>query len=137
MPKLKDLQGDHIFAVSVPGQATAGTADEFAGFVAPFDLTVTAVKFIPKAAITGVATNFFTATARNRGAAGAGSTQIASRAYSNGNNATALAPDALTLSGTAANLNVAEGEHVSFEKLVSGTGLAMPAGTFQVHAKRR
>lgn len=132
--KLKDLQGDHVLSCDVAGQATAGTADEWTIGQVPFRATVTAVAFIPNAAITGAATNFFTANVRNRGAAGAGSTAVALRAYSNGNNAAAFVADALTLQ---AGVDVAEGDILTLEKLISGTGLAMPDGTVVVKLKAR
>jgi hypothetical protein len=133
--KLQDLQGDHIIAQDIAGQATAATVDEFVIGRVPFRATVIGVQFIPKAAITGTATNFFTASLRNRGAAGAGTAQIAARAYSNGNNAVAFAPDALTL--TPANVDVNAGDVLTLEKLVTGAGLAMPAGAISVTLRAR
>lgn len=135
MPLLKELRGDHIFVVPVAGQATAGTPDEFTGFVAPFPLKITGVKWLPKAAVTANATNYFTLNLRNRNS-GAGTALPAARSYA-ATNSVALTPEDMTLSSTAADLNVAAGDHLTVEKLVSGTGLAMPAGTVQVYAQAR
>lgn len=135
MPLLKELRGDLVFIIPVAGQATPGTVDEFTGFVAPFPLKVTGVKWVPKAAITANGTNFFTLTLRNR-TTGAGTALPASRSYA-ATNSSALTPEDMTLSATASDLNVAAGDHLSVEKLVGGTGLAMPAGTVQVHAQAR
>lgn len=132
MTQLKQLSGDIlIIPIYVPGQATAATVDEFNGFVAPFKVKVSAVKWIPKAAVTANGTNYFTVTLRNR-TTGAGTAVPASRSYI-ATNSTAFVGDAMTLSATAADLVLAAGDNITVEKLVTGTGLAMPAGVVQVH----
>lgn len=135
MPLLKELRGDQVFVLPVAGQATAGTADEFTGFVAPFDLKITGVKWVPAAAVTADGTNFFTLNLRNR-TTGAGSALPASRSYA-ATNSVAFVAEAMTLSGTAADLLVAAGDVLTVSKVNSGTGLAMPDGTVQVHAQVR
>ena len=129
MTALTELTGDGLpFAVYVPGQATAGTADEFTGIVAPYAGRITKVQWIPKAAITANATNFFTINIRNRGAGGAGSTVAWTRAYS-ATNSTAFVGETGTL-GAPATRRVAAGDNLTIERTVSNaTGLAMPAGT--------
>ena len=133
---LQELAGDlPLGAVQFPGQATAGTAYEQAVFVAPFRCQVQAAAWIPSAAVTGVASNFFTVNVRNRGAAGAGTAVPAALAFSNGTNASAQVPVALTLSGTAADLVLAAGDVLTAEKAVTGTGLAMPPGLIVVRVR--
>lgn len=136
MTQLKQLSGDLVFPIPVAGQATAATVDEFAAMVAPFNLKITAVKWVPATAITANGTNYFTLTLRNRGAAGAGAALPASRSYAATNSVAAVA-EAMTLSATAADLNVAAGDVLTVEKLVTGTGLAMPDGVVQIHAQAR
>lgn len=131
----KELRGDRVITVQVAGNATAGTADEFTAFVAPFNLKVTGVKWVPTAAITANATNYFTLTLRNR-TTGAGAALPASRSYAATNSA-AFTAEEMTLSSTAADLNVAAGDALSVEKLVSGTGLAMPDGVVQISYRAR
>lgn len=131
----KDLRGDRVFVIPVAGQGTASTVDEFTGFVAPFNLKITGVKWVPAAAITANATNYFTLTLRNR-TTGAGTALPASRSYA-ATNSVAFTPEAMTLSATAADLNIASGDAVTVEKLVTGTGLAMPDGTVQVYYQAR
>lgn len=133
--QLKEVSGDHVFVIAVAGQGTAGTADEFTGFVAPFNLKITVVKWIPSAAITANGTNYFTLTLRNR-TTGAGTAVPASRSYA-ATNSVAVVAEAMTLSSTAADLNVAAGDVLTVEKLVTASGLAMPKGTVQVHAQVR
>lgn len=123
-----DLSGTQRFILPVEGQATAGTADEFARFVVPFNATVKAASYVPKSLVTGVVTNNFAITVRNRGAAGAGTAVPASLTFANGTNAPALTPTALTLSATASDLQLTAGDVITVEKLVNGTGLAMPSG---------
>lgn len=133
--QLKDVSGDHVFSIPVAGQGTAGTADEFTGFVAPHNLKITAVKWIPAAAVTADGTNYFTLTLRNR-TTGAGAALPASRSYI-ATNSVAFVAEAMTLSATAADLNIAAGDVVTVGKVNTGTGLAMPDGTVQVHAQVR
>ncbi len=129
MSSLQELTGRGFpLVVTVAGQATAGTPDEFTGVVAPFAGRVTRVEWIPKAAVTANGTNFFTLNLRNRGQAGAGTTVAATRAYS-ATNSVAFAGETFTLSGTPANLRVVAGDSLTVERTVGGTGLAMPAGT--------
>jgi hypothetical protein len=78
--------------------------------------------------VTGAATNNFAATVRNRGTDGLGAVQVAITTYAAGVNAVAYDENTLALSGTAANLLVNEGDNLTCEKLVNGTGLAMPDG---------
>lgn len=137
MPGFVDIPGPHLRTSDVPGNATAGTADEWPLFVAPFNCTVTAVTFTAVAAVTGAATNNFALTCRNRGAAGTGTTAVASLTFGSGTNATAFVPKAVTLSATAADLNLTAGDVLTAEKLVNGTGLAMPKGAYTVEFKVR
>lgn len=131
--KQRDIQGDHVvIRTSVAGQSTAGTAAEFILGRAPYAFEVTEVRFTPAAGITGAASNHFTATVRNRGAAGSGTTVMASKSYDNGVNETAWVGGSITLSATAANRLAVEGDTLTAEKLIVGTGLGMPAGVIEV-----
>ena len=135
MPQLKELRGDLVFPIDIPGNATAGTADEWPAMVATFNMKITGVKWVPSAAITAHATNYFTLTLRNR-TTGAGAALPAQRSYA-ATNGVAFAAETCTLSSTAADLLVAAGDTLSVEKLVAASGLAMPKGTVQIHAQAR
>lgn len=135
MTQENELRGDRTLLIPVPGQATAGTVDEFSGVVAPINMKITGVKWIPAAAITANATNYFTLTLRNR-TTGAGTAVPASRSYA-ATNSVAFVAEAMTLSGTAADLNVASGDVLTVEKLVTASGLAMPDGVVQVTYRAR
>lgn len=130
--QVKELRGSFFADVPAAGQPTAGTPDEFAGFVAPFDMKVVGAVWVPEAAITANGTNFFTLTVRNRKADASGTALPAQRSYA-ATNSVAFAPEDMTLSSTAADLVLAEGDHLTVEKLVSGTGLAMPAGVVRLY----
>lgn len=107
--------------------ATAGTADEFPLFRAPYACVVTAVRYVPETAITADGTNFSTLSVDNKGAAGTGTTEIASFAFDTATTDDVAAMDekAITLSGTAANLALAAGDIVAVQKAVDGTGIAL------------
>lgn len=134
--KLQDIQGDHTITMDVAGQGTAGTPDEFVIGPVPFRAVVTSVRFTPKATITGAATNNFSLSCRNRGVAGTGTALVtAAKTYASGVNAPAFIADALTV--TPANANVNAGDVLTIERLVNGSGLAMPAGAVTVTLQAR
>jgi hypothetical protein len=135
MPQFGQISGTLTHQAYLPSQGTAGTDDNWPVFIAPANLTVTAVQFTPSAAITADATNFTTLTLQNK-AAGAGSTSVASRAWS-ATNSVASTPEAFTLSGTAANLNVAAGDSLEVVKTHGGTGLVIPDGWLTISYKIR
>lgn len=126
MTRLRDISGPHRVTALIPVVgATAGTDFNVAAFRAPFKLTVTAVRYLPNADLTGVTATEATLKAVNRGAAGTGTTVIASTSFDDDNDAVAFVDQDLTLSATAANLVVAEGSVVAIEKTHTSTGLAL------------
>lgn len=101
-----------------------GTA-EFAG-------TVTAVEYIPGADITGAATNHRSVTLTNKGAAGNGTTAVATLTFDNGVNASDFDAKAITLSATAANKVVAAGDVLSWASTHVANGITDPGGIVRV-----
>jgi hypothetical protein len=128
----KELRGDLVFTAFTPGQATAGTEDDWVALVAPFNLKITGVTWTPNAAITANGTNFFVLQILN------GATVVASRSYA-ATDSTALSDEQMTLSSTPADLNVAAGDVLVIHKETGGggTGLAMPDGHIQIKAQAR
>ncbi len=124
--QFKELGGDLIHQAFVPSQATAGTDYNWPVWSPSAKAVVTGVKFVPRAAVTADPTNFSTYTLTNK-VAGAGSTSVATRAWS-ATNSVASTPEALTLSGTAANLLVGVGDNIEVVKTHGGTGLVIPDG---------
>ncbi len=119
-----------------PGVATAGNDDSFVIGRAPYAGTVTSVTYTPEAAITGAATNHRAIRVRNRGQDGSGSTVVAELAFDNGVNATAFDEKTITVSGTAANLTVVEGDVLELFSDAVGTGIADPGGVVRVTISR-
>ena len=112
---------------SAPVVACAAGVDASGRYVvAPFAGKVTAAGVICATAITGAATDSRTIQLHNR-VAGSGTTLVASKAFVSSVNAAADAVTALTLTATAADLVVAEGDILEFTSLhVGSTGLAGP-----------
>jgi hypothetical protein len=133
------MQAPLVFtlAADLPPQATAATDESTVAFAAPFDATVTGVRFTPEAAMTGAASNNRFLRLRNRGQAGAVGVTIAERELVAGQNPAAYDEYPITLSGTAANLNVAQGDILEWFSDAQGTGIADPGGRLAVDFTRR
>jgi hypothetical protein len=95
------------------------------------------VQYVPEAAITGANTNTRSMTLFNKGQAGAGTTTVATLQFDSGVNAAANDEKAVTLSGTAANLDLAAGDTLLWRSLHIGTGQADPGGLVRVTVTRR
>lgn len=134
MTTLNQIRGDIVMTFAVPGQATAATADEWSGFVCPYDAEVVAVKWIPAAAVTANGANYAVLSLRNRGTDGTGNTLIASRSYA-ATNSVAFDSEDVTLTATEADRDVDANDVLTFEKVNTGTGVAIPDGVVQVHLR--
>lgn len=136
--QIANIPGNHVARIYCPGQATAGTADSWPVFVAPGNIKVTGVNWTPAAAVTGDNTNYFSLAVQNKGSDGSGTTAITqTKAYTTGTNSVAHDTEALSLSATEANRNVASGEVVSLVRTVAASGLAMPDGVLEVSFQYR
>jgi hypothetical protein len=103
---------------------------------APFTGVVTAVTYSTVTAITGANTNSRTVSLVNKGQSGAGTTVIATIAYTSGVNTVAFDENTVTVSVTAADLNVVEGDILAWTSVHVGTGIADPGGTVIVSFSR-
>src|SRR4051812_27409747 len=117
----------HTFRIPVAAVAAGSDLESPLG-VSKVTGTITRVSYIPVTVLTGANTNSRTLSVLNKGQAGSGTTATASKAFVSTVNAPALDETALTLSGTAADLDVAAGDVLSFKSLHVGTGLADPGG---------
>jgi hypothetical protein len=130
------LQVTRTLRAKVPGTASGADVElaigrnDF-GAVA----TVTAVRYLADATLTGAATNTRAITVSRRTAGGTATT-IATLQFNSGVNATAYASTPITLSGTATNLDVPAGDILTFTSTHIGTGLADPGGTIEVDLQR-
>lgn len=125
-----------VIEADVPAVSTAGNDDDTVIAQAPFACTVTAVQYVPEAAITGADTNSRTVSLVNKGAAGSGTTSVASLALTSGVNAAANDEKAITLSATAANLVLAAGDTLQWRSIHIGTGITDPGGLVRVTLSR-
>ncbi|MEW5658349.1 hypothetical protein ABGT92_23885 [Streptomyces cinereoruber] len=126
-----------VLEADVPSVSTAGNDDDTIVTQAPFDCVVTAVEYVPEAAITGAATNHRTFSLVNKGQAGSGSTTVASLAFDSGSvTASANNEKAIPLSGTAANLTLAAGDTLLWRSIHIGTGITDPGGLVRVTVSR-
>jgi hypothetical protein len=129
-PLVRPIEAD------VPAVSTAGNSDDTVLAHAPFAGTVTAVEYVPESAITGAATNNRTVSLVNKGQAGSGTTVIATLNFASGVNAAANDQKTIPLSGTAADLVVAEGDVLQWRSVAVGTGIADPGGLVRVTVSR-
>jgi len=118
-----------------PVAAAGNTLDTVIG-QAPYACTVTGVKYIPAATITGAATNNRTVSVVNKGQAGAGTAAVATLNFASGTNATANDDRVITLSGTAADLVLAAGDTLQWRSVPVGTGITDPGGRVVVTLSR-
>lgn len=117
------IQGSGMVAATAAGADASGVY-----VIAPYAGKVTGARILAAAALTGANTDSRTVQLHNRGQDGSGTTLVASKAFTSGVNAAADDYTALTLSATAADLVVAEGDVLEFTSLhVGSTGLAGPS----------
>lgn len=127
----------------IPVPASSAVSDDLTTIIGkmPFDGEVTAVRLITKTGITGAATNNRAVAVVNKGAAGSGTTSIASLAFSAATvTTTALVPKDITLStdpaandyGVYAQRRFSEGDVLVWTSTHVGTGIADPGGTIEI-----
>lgn len=125
-----------MLEATVPAQGTAGTAqDQVLGEV-PFAGTVSGVSLTSEAAVAGNATNNRIFRLINKGQTGAGTTVVATLTTDASNSLVAFDEKAVPLSGTPANLLVAEGDVLAIDETVGGTGVAHAGYQVQVEISR-
>lgn len=125
-----ELGGSLQVAVYVPSQATLGTDDNWPVWQAPLKCKILSATFVPSAAITANATHYSVYTL-TRYTAGASGTTVATRSWA-ATDSVAETPEAMTLSGTAANLLLAVDDTLSVVKTHGGNGLVIPDGALIV-----
>lgn len=117
--------------VELEQEPVAATATGSNSTRAPFAGTVSRCAYVANAAVTGAASPASrTLSLVNHKQDGSGTTVVAQLSLVGGVNLVAFDERALGLSGTAADLVVAEGDILEFRSAaVGGTGLADPGGT--------
>jgi hypothetical protein len=92
------------------------------------DGVISAVYYVPASGITGANTNTRKIVLVNKGAAGSGTTAIATLQFNSGVNATADVAKTITLSTTAADLAVTAGDILQWQSTHVGSGITDPGG---------
>lgn len=110
----------------VPAQSSANAAQDKVIGESPVAGVVTSVTITPEAAVTAHATNYRTFRVVNKGQAGAGTTVVATFATDtvSTDDLAAFDEKEIPLSGTAANLVVAEGDILAADETVAASGVA-------------
>jgi len=131
MPGLQDVPGDFVALATIPVEATAGTARSTPVFRAPGAITITAVRWIPGAAVTGANTNNFALQVINKTATANVTT---AKTYASGTDSVAHTAESLTLS---TGVSAAAGDVIALDRTVNGSGLASPAGALEITYRYR
>lgn len=100
--------------------------------VVPQDGTVTGVSYVPNSAITGANTDTRKVVLVNKGAAGSGTTAIATLQFNSGVNASAAVAKAITLSSAASDLVVSAGDILQWQSTHVGNGITDPGGLVKI-----
>lgn len=127
MLKVHDIPGTHYAQVHLPVVATGDASAIIGTWVAPHKCKIVSIEHVPSAAITGVNTN-----TRHLNVQLAAGTEIANLDYVDGEDGAAATPNALTLTGTAAQLTLAAGAGLLIQSEKVGTGLALPIGQLRI-----
>lgn len=125
-----------VMATGQDNGVTIAADDTFSLEPARFTGKVTAVTYTPEAAATGDNTNARTFTLVNKGTAGSGTTVIATLALTTGVNLVAFDEKAATVSATAADLLVTQGDVLAWVSTHTGTGVVDPGGSVKVTGNR-
>lgn len=127
---MADIPGQHVEKVRTIVVGTSDATRLDAIFRALFDCRITAVSYIPDAAITGADTNTRHVNILDRGLDGAGTTEIANKDYTSGIDATALNEEVIVMS--LPNHALSQGDVLAVQWEEIGTGIGAPAGMFVV-----
>lgn len=129
-PRLRAAIKQH-FGVHCPGAAAADATEDFGLFAAAYDCILERVSWIPKAAVTGAATNHFTLEVENRLADDSGTAVLGTATtYASGTNAAENVEEVLVDTGD--NERISAGDVIVLQRTLVGTGLAMPEGVVSV-----
>jgi len=128
-PRLTQLPGNHSSQSYHPA-VSLGTDSENIVLLNKTGATikVTGVYYTPDTAVTGDDTDNYTLAVQNKGAAGTGTTAVASLELATDVDMTANVAKAITVSTTAANLLVSDGHALTLKKTEANSGLALPEG---------
>jgi len=118
---------------TIPLAAYTGTDGTVPVFPAKQRTRILGVDLVCSTTVTGNTTNYSTAALVNKGTDGAGTTTVASKAFTSGVNAAAYDATAITLSTTESALELAAGDVLAFNWLEAGTGLDQPVSLLAIY----
>ena len=124
-----------VVTVVIPALGTDVEGNTVA-FEAEFAGKILNVGHIPIAAITGASTNHRKISVINKGSGGLGAVEMAALAYDNGVTAAAYDKKNVPVSGTAADLEFAEGDVIVVYSSTPGSGIADPGGAVLIKIER-
>ena len=133
----QDTFTDLVYNLPIVLDAAAGTDYTYASFKAPFRFKVIDATICPGAALTAADATANTLTLAKADGAGGAATTIASIVTNLASgNWVADTFKAMTLSATAANLLVADGQIVTLKKTHAGAGTVTPASTLTLRIRK-
>ena len=128
IPGEREVRVPHAQVEAATGSAIIPEAD----WTAPCDCVITAIYITPESTQAGHDTNYHTIAAQNKDAAGTGTTAVASYALVAANAIAACVRTAMTLSTTAANLALDEGDCLQFSHAASAACVDFEPGIFTI-----
>lgn len=135
--ELKNLPGSQIYQVHMPAAAAADATAYLGLFRVPFKSRLKSLKYIPLTDVVGADTNSANLNVDNQDHA-TPNTEIANLDMTAaGGTITGGDGKAFTLSSTSADLDLAEGDVLRFEREKVGTGLATAAGCIVIELQGR
>lgn len=116
------------------GAFTGSASTEEAVWIAPAKCVILGVSLVDKTGVTGHTQNYGTATITNKGTAGSGTTSVAARSTNVATTANITAWKAwpVTLSTTAADLQLAAGDVLTFAWTEAGSGQDLGGAALQI-----
>jgi hypothetical protein len=133
----QDVFTDLVWNLPIVLDAAAGTDYVYASFKAPFRFRVLEAVICPGAALTAADATANTLTLAKADGAGGAATTVASIVTNLASgNWVADTFKAMTLSATAANVLVADGQLVTLKKTHAGAGTVTPASTLSLRIRK-
>lgn len=128
-PRQRAANRQHV-TVYHPGSSAGDATEEWTLVAFDKDATIHSVSWVPQTGVTGANTNTFHLNVRNLGSDGltGTETELGNYDFTSGNDATALVELDLVSTDTA----VVEGDVVTVQRELVGSGLATPEGAFVV-----
>ena len=130
--EMHDVPGTRRAVIHLPAQTAAAATAHLAQWTAPFACRITGIGVSTVAAVTGQDTD-----SRNLNVDLGSGTEIANLDLESGTDVAVTGMTPFTLTGTTAELELAQGATLRFESEKVGSGLAVAAGCVEVQYQAR